>query len=162
MRSKTILIEPSGYALTRCAGCGNIRPASALKPIEVLQPGEIIGQCPDCSGECYPYRKPASKAKPIQKPATQISALLNQAEKIGLAEVERLARQAMKRYPRCKSFCMAMGGACFYDSTGHPIDDSHAAYKPLWTLLDEYNNYLKLTGCPMKIKGCDGPTLTDW
>lgn len=95
------------------------------------------------------------------KPETTINALLDQAIAIGLKEVERRARQLMKGRPGIR-FTMAMGGASFYDKRGEPLNDNLQYLQPFYKLLHEFDRYLKLTGCPMKIERHDGPVVTDW
>lgn len=86
----------------------------------------------------------------------EIERLLIKAGDVGRSRVERLARAAMRRHTKCKSFCMGMGIACFYDSKGRAIDQSHPAYGPLYNFLMEYDDYLKITGLYMSITGHDG------
>jgi hypothetical protein len=92
----------------------------------------------------------------------QIDRLLDQAEELALAEVERRARQVMQKHPTAASFCMVMGSATFYDKHGEPIEEDRTFVRPFYDFVDEFNRFLYLTGNPMNIKGHDGPLITDW
>jgi hypothetical protein len=114
----------------------------------------------------------------MNKVSKQINALMVEATRIGLAEVERLARKALTTRGRAYSFTMGMGCATFYDKKGNAIDDIAERYvdgswrnvciglqRCIQDALDfiaEHDNDLHLTGVSMRIKSPDSPTLTDW
>jgi hypothetical protein len=90
-----------------------------------------------------------------------INAHLEAATNLALKEIEARVRKALKRSPKL-SFCMAMGSAGFYWD-GDPMDDNAREYfKPVFEIVDEFDNMLKLTGCPMRIDAWDAPTKTNW
>lgn len=92
-----------------------------------------------------------------------VDALLDEANRLVRSELEKRVRAVLRRNRRAKSFCMAMGSACFYDKAGSPLFDDEVPYaKPVWNLLSEYDGELKLSGEPMKINNCDGPLIKDW
>lgn len=93
-----------------------------------------------------------------------ISTMLDDAIKIALKEVERLARKTMKRNPSSITcFCMAMGTATFYGKDGPGIDEYQPELAEFYDFLDQHNRYLYLTGNSMKIDGkWDAPLKTDW
>ncbi len=93
----------------------------------------------------------------------RVDDLLDEACKLARAELEKRVRAVLRRNRRAKSFCMAMGSASFSDKYGGYIFPEDVPYaKPVWDLLDEYNDQLYLTGDPMKINSCDGPLIKDW
>lgn len=97
--------------------------------------------------------------------AKQVDALLAQAHDIAYAEIERMARDIMRRHTRCASFCMAMGTATFYDKAGNPIGEWTGIPKYLDrfnALVSDWAEYTHVTGSPMKIKGADGELIKDW
>jgi len=91
-----------------------------------------------------------------------IEALLDAAAELAVEEVERLARDVMRKHKRCASFCMAMGTACFYDKHGTPIDDETKYLKAFDDFVNEFDRELHITGAPMKIVGADGIKQSDW
>lgn len=92
-----------------------------------------------------------------------VDALLAEANSLVRKELEKRVRAVLRRNRKAKSFCMAMGSAAFYDSKGNSIFDEDIPYaKPVWNLIDEYNDQLYLTGDPMRIESCDGPLIKDW
>jgi hypothetical protein len=90
-----------------------------------------------------------------------IDAHLEAATNLALKEIEARVRKALKRSPKL-SFCLAMGSAGFYWD-GEPLEyEDRSYFKPALDLINEYDRYLKLTGCPMRIDAWDAPTKTDW
>lgn len=93
--------------------------------------------------------------------------LIDQAYEIAIEDIERRARAIMKRHPRCKSFCMGMGSACFYDGAGEPIGEDWGPFdypkylREFDRALGEYN-LINVTGVPMRIKGHDGFLQKEW
>ena len=97
----------------------------------------------------------------MQNAMKVIQAHLDAASDLAINELERRARQVLKRSPKL-SFCMAMGSASFYWD-GEPMDDNDRAYfKPVFDLLDEFNSALSLTGYPMRIDSADAPITKVW
>ncbi len=97
----------------------------------------------------------------------QIDNLLNEANKIAMKEVERLARKVMKERPNLKTFCMAMGGICFYDKDGPLRRMDNQPYtrtylKPIESFVEEFDYALKLTGQGLRLDSHAGPVITDW
>lgn len=93
----------------------------------------------------------------------QVDELLDQAYKLVRQELEKRVRAVLRQNRRAKSFCMAMGSASFNDRNGTPLFEDEAPYaKPVWDLLDEYNDTFKLTGDPMRIEASAAPVVTDW
>lgn len=81
-------------------------------------------------------------------------------------EVERLARQIMRKHKNVTAFVMAMGSATFdVRINGKTEDlglDERAYFKPLNDLIDKWDDIFHITGCPMWIKGPDGEVIRDW
>lgn len=97
--------------------------------------------------------------------AKQIDALLGQAHDIAYAEIERMARDIMRKHKRCASFCMCMGTASFYEADGNPISEWSGMPKYLnrfYELVSEWADYTRVTGSPMRIDGADAPLRKDW
>jgi len=104
--------------------------------------------------------------KTKKSPRKAFWGLIDQAHEIAVKDIERRARAIMRQHPRCKSFCMAMGAASFYDAQGEPIGDWGPLPYPEYLrgfnrALDEYN-LINVTGVPMKIKGHDGVLEKEW
>jgi hypothetical protein len=109
-----------------------------------------------------PFATPTDMNNAQKKVATAIDALLDQATRHALALIESEARRILRANNPAKSFCMAMGGASFYDASGNSLWDDHPAFKSFYSFLNEYDRMLCLTGTPMKIKSADGPLITEW
>lgn len=80
---------------------------------------------------------------------------------LALKEIEVSVRKVLKRSPKL-SFCMAMGSAGFYWDNEPMQDDDRVYFKPVFDLIYQFDRYLKLTGCPMKIEAWDAPAIKDW
>lgn len=82
-----------------------------------------------------------------------------------LKHVEFLARQAFKEDSRITDCVMAMGSYTFYAKRKGIIDDydfdKYPAIIPFLEFMDEWDEYLKLSGAGLWFKS-DGTTLTDW
>ncbi len=102
-------------------------------------------------------------SKKTDKIDVQIDNLIEKADQLALAEVERLARKIMRRNPKSITcFCMAMGYATFYDKNGS-LDDNDHRTRELDDFIGTWDRILHLTGTPMKIEGkWDSPVITDW
>ena len=73
------------------------------------------------------------------------------------------AKKLMELHPLLNKFCIAMGTWCFYDENRKPIDEEDYAYirnSNLAKFIHEWDDYLKLTGNPIKIE--NGKVLRDW
>lgn len=89
--------------------------------------------------------------------------------------VEFKARTILRNNPKLHEFIMGMGGWIFTDKAGDTVethterrnDDYTYRYvckdwaKPVAELIDEWDQYLKLTGNPMRFT-LNGPVITDW
>lgn len=109
----------------------------------------------------------------------RINMYLTEATSVGLQEVERLARKALREKPELEEFIMAMGTAFFsYKEVPEPpkgcsdeVWDAYSKTKELprteevCTELDEFimenDSTLKLTGEPMRFTA-NGPKVTEW
>jgi len=89
-----------------------------------------------------------------------------------LKELELRARKAMKKHVAIKEFVMAMGTAYFVcRSEGQEVLLSFEeeaenfpyakALRPTLDLIAEWDDYLKLTGTPMRFTA-DGPVVKEW
>jgi hypothetical protein len=91
--------------------------------------------------------------------------LYDQTVNEALREIERLARQAFKKDKRLVGCVVAMGSFMFKTRGGEIIDDSdedeYPATQPFFEFMDEWDDYLKLSGAGRWFKS-DGTTLTDW
>ena len=88
--------------------------------------------------------------------------VLDQAAHEAYSEVENRVRLIMKQHKNVASFCMGMGTYMFSDKGGNIMDDNTKYFKPVIDFIGEFDSALRITGMPMKIKGFDGPLLTDW
>lgn len=112
----------------------------------------------------------------MTKAEKQIDKLYSEAVNLGLKEVERLARKALKKRPDLHEFCMAMGTASFtkkevprpenkesdwtpyYESLNEPVE---RVSKELDDFIQEYDCILKLTRHCMLFT-VDSELETDW
>lgn len=79
-----------------------------------------------------------------------------------VAEVERMARQILLTHPNLNEFIMGMGLACFTDKADNSLDTSDRRYmKPLDDFISEWDEYLKITGEPMRFTAT-GKKITSW
>lgn len=84
------------------------------------------------------------------------------ATRLALQEVERLARKIMQSHSNLVEFVMANGCASFIDKSGDDIStDAYAYMKQLDRLLSEWDEYLKLTGEPMRFTA-SGKVQKNW
>lgn len=81
---------------------------------------------------------------------------------LGRTELERRVRFVLAGDNPAHEFIMAMGGASFSDQTGELLDFSHEYLDPVFDFLNEWDENLKLTGDPMRIKGFGGPVIKNW
>lgn len=82
----------------------------------------------------------------------EIQALLKQADRIAMDEVIRIVRSVLSTYKKPHCFRMAMGTYSFYYKDGGVINlQGRAYYKALNNFMDEWDDLLKITGCPLKI-----------
>jgi len=94
----------------------------------------------------------------------QIEYHYQQACEIALKEVERRARLAMREGPRLIEFVNAMGISFFTtEEDGYAEENliKYPAAKPTMDLICEWDQYLKLSGCPMRFTA-DGPVERNW
>ncbi len=85
------------------------------------------------------------------KPESKIHSLLVEAHSIAITEVERRARNILRKHGRCASFCMAMGTVSFYDRKGFPLYPDEPQYLlPLLNFIREFDSELKMTGTPLR------------
>lgn len=81
---------------------------------------------------------------------------------LALQEVEDRARRILRRHPPLTDFVMAMGTAFFLTTDGSTLDPHERAYmRPLADFLVEWDDFLHLTGCPMRFTA-EGDRVTDW
>jgi|SRR5690349_17618494 len=97
---------------------------------------------------------------------------------MALDEIEHRVRELMRRHPELSDFVMAMGiagiGFEYVDDEGNIQTDSlslnHGDDKKfpeyelsyLADFIAEWDEYLHLTGSPMRIHTADSPIITDW
>ena len=76
--------------------------------------------------------------------------------------VEELARKILAEHSTLDEFVMGMGIACFTDKKGDSLDLEDRAYmKPLADFINEWDDFLKITGEPMRFTA-NGPRITNW
>jgi len=93
-----------------------------------------------------------------------IAAHIQRACDLADRQVEKMARDIMRKHPNVTAFIMAMGLATFEikgesDSLG--LED-RAYFGPLKRFIDRWDDMLGITGSPMWIKGPDGPVIREW
>ncbi len=104
-----------------------------------------------------------------------IDILFEKAEKHALKEVEKMARNILKKHKHLNMFVMAMGTYFFVDNDGENVDtkrevyvnykysyqDSFLYFQPLNDFMDKYDTTFKLTGNPMKFTAT-GKKIKNW
>lgn len=93
----------------------------------------------------------------------------NRACEIALLEMEKLAREILRKNKTLKEFVNAMGSCFFTTYEGDTIDLweygtsrlTKPSFKKLADLIMEWDDYLKLTGEPMRFTAT-GEKITDW
>jgi len=91
-----------------------------------------------------------------------IQSYLDSASEVAIKEVERLARKTMRDNPEITCFIMAMGSASFYDADGPMCDPNDKRSKELDDFLDKYDQFLRITGYPMRLDSHNGKLQFDW
>ncbi len=94
------------------------------------------------------------------------------ARKLAMTEVIRLARKIMKANPTFTCWICAMGRCVFYETTPEtedecakdnaPLRDNDPRALELIDFVDEWDNTLKLTGEGCRLDSHDGELVTDW
>ncbi len=108
---------------------------------------------------------------------TLIDKYYNKASDLALKEVERLARQVLKDHPELDEFIMCMGSYFFtvknseenilpYTekmniSWNYYSEDTFPYLKPINDFIGKWDNYLKLTGEPMRFTA-KGKIVKNW
>lgn len=100
----------------------------------------------------------------------QLNDLWEQADKIILTEVERLARNVLKKNPKTKEFINAMG-SFFFTVKGNKNVHLNISTKEeilnliggkeLFDFVYKHDQRFKITGEPMRFTET-GPIITDW
>jgi len=87
---------------------------------------------------------------------------LDAAYRIGLAEIERLARKILREHTNLDEFVMAMGGAFFVKKDGEHFHTWDCKYMgQLDRLITAWDDTLGLTGEPMRFTAT-GRKQTSW
>jgi hypothetical protein len=91
-----------------------------------------------------------------------ISKLYDAARKEALIAVEGMAREILTKHSNLDEFVMAMG-TCFFTEkkTGQIKYDIPLYTKDLMTFIDKWDEYLKITGEPMRFTAA-GKKITNW
>lgn len=88
----------------------------------------------------------------------------NLAVGLALLDVEKEARKILKQHPELSEFVMAMGGWGFWTKNDEQVNDTfnYESYlEPLTKIFNEWDEYLKLTGTPMRFTA-NGKKITEW
>jgi len=91
---------------------------------------------------------------------TSIEALYEAARQKALMELEEEARKILKNHKNLQEFIMCMGNAWFLDNDGNEVEDK-AYMRPVNDILEAWDEYLKLTGEPMRFTW-DGEVRRNW
>jgi hypothetical protein len=102
------------------------------------------------------------RRKTMDTTSERIQSCLNRADEIAMAEVERLARQVLKRCTSFDEFVMGMGIASFTLKDGRSVFTGEVkAAKKLNDFLSRWDRDLKLTGSPIRFTA-EGKAYFDW
>lgn len=97
----------------------------------------------------------------------EIKYYYNKAVDLALIEVKRLVFKMFKEHPNLRGFTMANGTVFFtieikgYSDLQHIGLEERSYLKPLDKLFNKWDNYLKLTGIPMKFTSTNG-IIMEW
>jgi hypothetical protein len=85
------------------------------------------------------------------------------AVELALLDVEKEARKILREHSHLEEFVMAMGSWCFWTTDGGQVDNYYdfKYLKPLVDIFEEWDEYLKLTGTPMRFTA-NGKKVTYW
>jgi hypothetical protein len=79
----------------------------------------------------------------------------NEADELALEIVEDMARHILRKHLNMEEFVMGMGTAFFADENGGLLDGekpyTKRYMKKLFDFIDEWDEFFKLTGTPMRI-----------
>lgn len=96
---------------------------------------------------------------------SKVQKLYNQAVNEAMNEIEEMVKKAFIEDSRLTDFVMAMGSTTFHAKRRGIIDDTNTdkypAIKPIFDFMDEWDEYLKLSGAGIWLKR-DGTKLTNW
>lgn len=137
-------IPGAKLVLIRCANCGYIE-------------GE---EAPPCCRKCGDDADPITVAVSIIGPDSlndRFAALRSDA----LVELERKARRILLKHPNLNEFVMAMGEAFFTTADGTVSTEDRAYMKPLNDFIYEWDEFLRLTGSPMRFTA-HGDKVIHW
>lgn len=84
-----------------------------------------------------------------------------EARYLALVQVEEMARDILKKHPNLGEFIMGMGTWTFTFANGDTVYDEMKYMKKLSDFISEWDEYLKLTGEPMRFTA-NGRKVTDW
>lgn len=90
-----------------------------------------------------------------------VNQLYEKAVEEALRQVEAEARRILRRNQSMHEFVMAMGTFFFVTKKGDHCRDDDPRFDELSDFIGKWDNYLKLTGTPMRFTAY-GPTITDW
>ena len=86
----------------------------------------------------------------------------DEAVRLALTTVERMARKILRDHPNLDEFVMGMGRAMFTTNDKQNLGTEERAYmRPLDDFLTEWDRWLHLTGEPMRFTA-HGPKITTW
>jgi hypothetical protein len=95
------------------------------------------------------------------KTLKDVDKLYTEACHIALALIEKKARKIMREHLNIQEFVMAMGGWNFWYYDGNQVPSDLKYLEPVRKIFDEWDDYLKLTGTPMRFTA-EGLIRTDW
>lgn len=79
---------------------------------------------------------------------------------VALELIEKRARVILRKHRNLTEFLSAMGAWFFIDKNGNTLTELEYM-KPVADIYDEWDEYLKLSGEPMRFTA-DGPVIRDW
>lgn len=80
---------------------------------------------------------------------------------LGIEVVQEIAMKILKKNKIFDEFTMGMGTWCFWDKRGFQYSWNSDKTKEMQNFMSEWDDYLHLTGQPMKITS-EGDVITDW
>ena len=107
------------------------------------------------------FQKALLELEQSEPTEADLQAAYDRARSIGVFLVEKYAREGLRNNPDLGEFVMGMGCDCFWTADGDEQVDTEYASPNLAQLLLDWDEYLKLTGEPMRFTA-DGPVRRDW
>lgn len=97
---------------------------------------------------------------------TQLTKIYEKGAKIAFDAVVKMALNALRSNKKVKSFSMSMGRAAFFGYDDYPLERGTREYtkamERLEAFIDEWDEFFRMTGDPVKIEKPDMKIVRDY